>query len=77
MAQAVRRGLSPRWPGFAAGLFHVGFLVANVELDRFCPSSSGFPLSVLFHLSSILIYLLGDEQQARWWQQFRDTYTSI
>jgi hypothetical protein len=28
--------------------------------------------SISFHRGYILIYLLGDEQQARWWPQFRD-----
>jgi hypothetical protein len=40
--------------------------------ERFFSKSFGFPLSVSFHNGSILIYHLGDEQQARWWLQFRD-----
>jgi hypothetical protein len=41
--------------------------------ERFFFEFFGFPLSVSFHRGSMLTYHLGDEQQARWWSQFRDT----
>lgn len=38
-------------------------------------SSSVFPLSVILLWLFALIYLLGDEQFARHWPQFRDTFS--
>jgi hypothetical protein len=49
-------------PGFAPGPVHVGFMVAKVHWDRVFSEFFGFPLSVLFHRYSVLIYHVGDEQ---------------
>jgi hypothetical protein len=45
--------------------------------DRFFSEFFGFTLSASFHRCSILIYHLGDEQQARWWPQFRPSPYTI
>jgi hypothetical protein len=39
---------------------------------RISPSSSFSPVNIIPPWLSILMYHLGDEQQARWWLQFRD-----
>ena len=49
-------GLSQRRPKFSARPVQVGFVVDNVQRDKFSSEYLGFPLSVSFHQCSILIH---------------------
>jgi hypothetical protein len=40
--------------------------------DRFFSELFSFPINIIPPWLSLLIYHLGDEQQACWWPQFRD-----
>jgi hypothetical protein len=70
MAQAVSRRPLTAEARFRARSVHVVFVVDKSGTGTgFSPSSSVFNK---FHKGSIIIYNLGNEQQARWWPQFRD-----
>jgi hypothetical protein len=43
----------------------------------FSPNSSVFPVNVILTWPSILIYNLGNEQFAHWWQQLRVTFSLL
>jgi hypothetical protein len=63
-------GLSLWRPRFAPGSVRVGFVVDKVALGQVF--SEFFLVNTIPPWSLILMYHLGDEQQARWWLQFRD-----
>jgi hypothetical protein len=66
-------GLSSRKPGFAPGSVCVVFVMDKVILGQvFLPVVPFFPVSIIPPWLYVLIYHLLDEQQARWWPQFRD-----
>jgi hypothetical protein len=55
--------LSPRRPGFAPWIFHVGFAVDKVALGQVVLGvARGYPVSIIPPWLSILIYHLGDEK---------------
>jgi hypothetical protein len=54
----------------------VGFVVDKVELGQASQGSSVFPANIIPPGLSILIRHLEEEQQARWWPQFRDMVLS-
>jgi hypothetical protein len=58
--------LSPRSPGFAPGLIHVGFMVDEVALGEvFLRVLLFFPVNIIPPSFSVLIYHPGDEQYVR------------
>jgi hypothetical protein len=66
-------GLSASRSRFAPGSVHVGYVKEKVALVQFFLRVIRFsPVSIIPLWFSILIHHLGDEQYARWWQQFRD-----
>jgi hypothetical protein len=66
-------GLLPRRPEFAPGSVHVAFVVDNVVLGQVSFRVLRFPpVNIIPPWLFILTYHLEDEQQARWWPQFRD-----
>jgi hypothetical protein len=51
--------LSPRWPGFAPGLIHVGFVVDKVALGQDFLLILRFPVPVTFHRRSPTRFIWG------------------
>jgi hypothetical protein len=52
---------------------HIGFVMDKVALGQVYPRVLQFsPVRTIRSWLFILIYYLGDEQQAHWWPQFRD-----
>jgi hypothetical protein len=59
--------LSQWRPGFMTGSIHVGFVVDKVVPGQVSLRVTCFsPVYIIPHWLFILIYHLGDEQQARW-----------
>jgi hypothetical protein len=66
-------GLSSRRLEFVPGSVHVGCVVDKVALGQVSfRVLCFFPANIIPPWLSILIYRMGNEQQARWWPQFGD-----
>jgi hypothetical protein len=52
-------------------IVHVGFVVDKVALGQVFSQLFGFPVNIILPWLSMFIYYLGDEQEARWWPQFK------
>jgi hypothetical protein len=50
----------------------MGSVADNMALGQVYSKFFGIPLTMSFHRGSPYSYHMGDKQQARWWQQFRD-----
>jgi len=76
MAQAANHWPLTAEAEFIPGSVHAGFVVDKVALGQdflqilqfSCQYHSPWPHT---------LYHLGDEQQANWWQQFRDSLTPL
>jgi hypothetical protein len=67
-------GLSLRRTKFEPESVHMGFVVDKLALTKvFLRVFMFYPFKII-HRGCILLYHLGDEQQARWWPQFRDIW---
>jgi hypothetical protein len=68
--------LSPRRTRFAPVSVHEGHVVHKVTMVQVLLRVLQFsPVNIIPPRLSMLMYHLGDEQQAPWWPQFRDIVT--
>jgi hypothetical protein len=76
MAQAVSRRPLAAEARFAPGSVHAEIVVGKIVLGQvLLRVVRYFPVNVIPLWHSTLTYL-GDEQQTRWWPQFRDIVSS-
>jgi hypothetical protein len=53
-------------------LFRYWMTVGRIARELWWTNQEISPVDIIPSWLSMLIYLLGDEQQTRWWSQFRD-----